>query len=157
MRFVNDIIEGREQLAPGVNYSLRSCNRQKWEDARSNFIQIARAIEVSNVLGKGSDSKSVSVTDRREVMERVVKELNDVLDKMEDDNQEDDNNKYIRSLKAKRAVESRGLEPNSVLINGVYYDMKRVEGQLVLLFLARWDISLALSSKVFRKLFKRNS
>ena len=75
------------------------------------------------MLGKGSDSKSVSVTDRREVMERVVKELNDVLDKMEDDNQEDDNNKYSAdALKAKRAVESRGLEPNSVLINGVYYD-----------------------------------
>ena len=121
--FVNDIIEGREQLAPGDYFSPPVIAPPKWEDARSNFIQIARAIEVSNVLGKGSDSKSVSVTDRREVMERVVKELNDVLDKMEDDNQEDDNNKYSAdALKAKRAVESRGLEPNSVLINGVYYD-----------------------------------
>ena len=43
-------------------------------------------------------------------MERVVKELNDVLDKMEDDNQEGDNNKYSAdALKAKRAVEIEGL------------------------------------------------
>lgn len=120
--FAIDIIEGREQLAAGDYFSPPVMAPPKWEDARSSFIQIARAIEVSNALGKGNE-KSVSVTDRKEVMERVVKELNDVLDKMEDDEDEDENKKYSAdALKAKRAIESRGLESNSVLINGVYYD-----------------------------------
>ena len=48
------------------------------------------------------------MTDRKEVIERVVKELNDVLDKMEDED-EDENKKYSRALKAKRAIET-GIE-----------------------------------------------
>ena len=120
--FVVDIIGSREQLAPGDYFSPPVLAPPKWEDARSSFVQIARAIEVSNASGKGKD-KSVSATERKEIMERVIRELNDVLDKMEDDDEKDESKSYSEdALKAKRAVKSRGLEPNSILINGVYYD-----------------------------------
>ena len=55
--FAIDIIEGREQLAAGDYFSPPVMAPPKWEDARSSFIQIARAIEVSNALGKGNEKE----------------------------------------------------------------------------------------------------
>jgi len=121
--FVNEIIEGREQLAAGDYFSPPVMAPPKWEDARSTFVQIARSLEVERALKADKwDIINVPADVRKQVTEKVVLEMNDVLDKFEEDEKEENKEVSQFAVQAKSAIESRGLKANSVLINGVYHD-----------------------------------